>query len=316
MPRNNSDADELIDWLSALGDVTRLRILRLLAQEELGVGELARIIQTPQSTVSRHLKVLLESGWVAKRPVGTASMYRFDESAVEEDAGELWRIAKKRLEESGRFRGDASRLQEVLAERRTDSKAFFGRIGSEWDQLRNELFGDRFTTDALLAFIEPNWIVADLGCGTGNAAEQLAPLVKKVIAVDREPAMLDAAKNRLERYENIEFRRGELTKLPLENNEVDAALVFLVMHHVEQPVEAVREIARALKPGGVMMLVDMVAHSREEYRHTMGHLHLGFSEEEVRGWADAAGLHDTRYVRLRPDIASQGPGLFVATLRK
>lgn len=308
---------DLTQWLNALSDPARLRILRVLEREELGVGELARVLQMPQSTVSRHLKLLSESGWLVRRPAGTATLYRFVGDSIDEDARQLWIVARNRLMRFRSFDDDSERLRQVLAERAaTDSRAFFGRIGGEWDALRSELFGDRFTFEALVAMLSPDWVVADLGCGTGNVAELLAPVVKKVIAIDREPAMLDAARKRLKGVGNVEFRAGDLMKLPLKDREVDAAVVVLVMHHVDHPADAVREIARAVKSSGVIMIVDMVAHDRASYRHTMGHKHLGFSEKDVRGWAVAAGLTDVRFIRLRPDMQSKGPGLFVTKMRR
>jgi ArsR family transcriptional regulator len=306
----------LLNRLTTLNDAARLRILRLLDSEELSVGELARALQLPQSTVSRHLKLLHDGGWIIKRSEGTASLYRLSESSLEAPAREMWTLARSQLDTTPTFEHDDACLAEVLAERRTDSRAFFGRVGGEWDHLRGELFGESFTTEALLGLVRSDWIVADLGCGTGNAAEHLAPFVKKVIAVDREPAMLDAARKRLASCGNIEFRRGELDQLPLKDAEVDAALVFLVLQHLEHPERAIAEIARSLKPGGLVLIVDMVAHDRESYRHTMGHRHLGFDERAVKAWAKSAGLSDVRFRRLRPDTHAKGPGLFVATMSK
>jgi SAM-dependent methyltransferase len=306
----------LLNRLTTLNDAARLRILRLLDQEELSVGELARSLQLPQSTVSRHLKLLYDGGWIIKRSEGTASLYRLSESSLDSAARDLWMLARAQLDTTPTFEHDDTRLAEVLAERRTDSKSFFGRVGGEWDHLRRELFGESFTTDALLGLLPSDWVVADLGCGTGNAAEQLAPYVKKVIAVDREPAMLDAARKRLAGLANVEFRQGELTHLPLKSNEVDAALVFLVLQHIEEPELAIKNIARTLKPGGSLLIVDMHTHDRESYRHTMGHRHLGFDERTVKSWAKHAGFGDVHYHRLRPDTQAKGPGLFAATLRK
>src|SRR6185503_13581302 len=116
--------------------------------------------------------------------------------------------------------------------------------------------------------------------------------------------------------DNIEFRQGDVLDLPLKNEEVDAALVVLVLHHLQEPTDAVKEIARALKRGGMLLIVDMVTHDRASYRHTMGHVHLGFDEKQVRAWAKAAGLKFVRYQRLRPDTQSTGPDTFVATMRK
>jgi ArsR family transcriptional regulator len=306
----------LLRSLACLGDMARLRLLRLVAREELSVGELAKVLQLPQSTVSRHLKLLHEAEWIIRRSAGTASLYWMDREALDPDARALWDVVRTQLGASPALEEDDHRLAEVLAERSTDSKAFYERIVGEWDRLREELFGEAFCNEALLDFLDPNWVVADLGCGTGGMAELLAPAVRTVIAVDREPAMLDAARERLECFANVEYLRGDVTDLPIDDDAADAALVSLVMVSVSDPVTAVREVARILRPGGPALFVDMVAHDRESYRHTMGHQHLGFDEADVRQWAEAAGLTGARYRRLRPDMAAKGPGLFVATMRK
>ena len=302
-------------WTAALGGLIRLRLLRLAEREELGVGELARILQLPQSTVSRHLKLLLEGGWVGKRSEGTTSLYSLTASTLPESAARLWELARAQLPEETR-RDDDERLAGVLAERRTDSRTFFGRLGGEWDSLRRELFGASFTGDALAGLLDPAWCVADLGCGTGDASERLAPLVRRVVAVDREPAMLDAARRRLAGLANVEFRQGELHALPLRDGEVDAAVIFLVLHHVADVAAAVGEAARTLRPGGRVLVVDMVRHDREAYARTMGHQHLGFYEADARSWARAGGLQLLRWVRLRPDPAGKGPALFSALLSR
>jgi ArsR family transcriptional regulator len=307
----------LLSWLGALNDLARLRVLRLIAEQELSVGEVAKALQLPQSTVSRHLKLLLESGWIAKRSEGTASLYRMAAEALDPGALELWQVARNQLGSSPTFQDDDHRLAGVLAERRTDSRAFFGRIGGEWDHLRRQLFGEAFTNEALLGLLGDDLVVADLGCGTGEASERLAPFVKKIIAIDREPAMLDAARKRLADFGNIEFRQGDLAALPLRAGEVDAAMAFLVLVHLREPEKAVFEVSRTLKDGdGRLLIVDLVAHDRQSFRHTMGHEHLGFHEKQVRKWAKAADLADVRYRRLRPDTDSKGPGLFMATMRK
>ncbi len=310
------DTLPLLDRFNTLSDMARLRILRLLDKHELSVGELARAIQLPQSTVSRHLKMLHTGRWVIKRSQGTASLYCLVEEALDDEARALWQLSRKQLGAGATLEDDDSRLAEVLAERREDSKSFFGRLGGEWDGLRNDLFGHHFTPEALLAFIDSEWTIADLGCGTGNAAEFLAPCVKKIIAVDREQAMLDAARKRLEAFDNIDFRQGDLTALPIGDGEINAAVVSLVLHYFEDPGAVIIDIARTLKPRGELVIVDMVPHDRESYRHTMGHEHLGFDEAEVARWADAAGLGSPTYRRLRPDTHAKGPGLFVATMRK
>jgi SAM-dependent methyltransferase len=313
--RESSKVPAPLNWLATLGDLARVRVLRLLEGRELSVGELSKAMQLPQSTVSRHLKVLLDNHWVSKRIEGTASMYRMSSDQLEQGASELWALTRKQIGDVATLREDDARLEAVLSQRRTDSKAFFGRIGGDWDKLRRDLFGQSFTGEAMLDLLDPGWVVADIGCGTGNATEVVAPFVRKVIAIDREPAMLEAARERLGSQKNIEFRAGDLRELPIDDNEVDAAMSFLVLVYVQQPSLAINEMARIVRPGGVVMVVDLVPHDRESYRATMGHLHLGFDEKQVKLWARSAGLKDVRYRRLRPDTSSKGPGLFVATMR-
>ena len=165
-----SDSPPLLDQLHTLNDMARLRMLRLLSRHELSVGELSRALQLPQSTVSRHLKLLHTGHWVIKRSEGTASLYCVVEDALDDPARQLWRIAREQIGDGPALADDDSRLAEILAERREDSATFFGRVGSEWDHLRHDLFGQQFTSEGLIAFVSNTWIVADLGCGTGNAA--------------------------------------------------------------------------------------------------------------------------------------------------
>jgi len=302
--------------LGALGDAARLRILRLLSSEELTVGELAKALQLPQSTISRHLKVLHDGGWTVKRAEGPASLFRVVVESLDSGAASLWSAARDQMGDVASLGEDDARLREVLAERRADSRSFFGRVGGEWDHLREQLFGPDFTSAALLGLIPTEWTVADLGCGTGNAAELLAPLVKKVIVVDREPAMLAAARKRLAGQGNVEFRKGDLLDPPLRRNEVDAGLFFLVLHHLESPQEAIAATARGLRSRGAILIVDMMRHDRVAWRHTMGHRHLGFTENDVRRWADESKLTLERFARLRADTTARGPALFAAMLRR
>lgn len=302
--------------LGTLGDPTRLRLLRLLERRELGVGELARAVRLPQSTVSRHLKLLFEAALLEKRSEGTATIYLLPEAGVDPDAAELWRITRDRLGASPDFDEDDARLAEVLAERKTASRDFFGRVGGDWDRLREELFGDRFVAPALLGLVDPAWVVADIGCGTGEASELLAPCVRSVVAIDRETGMLEAARARLSETRNVAFRQGDLVAIPARNGEFDAAVLILVLHHVADPVASLREIARTLVSGGRLLVVDMVAHAHEEYRSTMGHEHLGFTESAIAGYAKSAGFAECRWRRLRPATDRKGPGLFAAALRR
>jgi ArsR family transcriptional regulator len=155
--------------------------------------------------------------------------------------------------------------------------------------------------------------VGDLGCGTGQLTATLAPFVGRVIAVDASAAMLQAARKRLQGFENVELRRGDLEALPIDDARLDAATLALVLHHLPEPGRALAEVGRVLKPRGRLLIVDMLPHDRENYRQQMGHVWLGFSDDHVRRILDESGFGDVRIVPLSPDPKSKGPGLFVAT---
>jgi SAM-dependent methyltransferase len=307
---------QVIDRLAALSDMVRLRILRLLEAEALSVGEVAKVVQLPQSTVSRHLKVLAEAEWVVRRSEGTATFYRLLMDDLAREARTLWLAVREQIPGTYEVEEDQRRLRSVLAERRTDSLSFFGRYAGEWDHLRTELFGAGFTSLALLSLLRRDWTVADLGCGTGNASELLAPVVERVVAVDVSGPMLEAARERLKDAANVTFVEAGAERLPVADQSVDAAVAVLVLHHIAEPGMFLREARRVLRGsrgGGRLLIVDMVAHDRDEYRHTMGHQHLGFSKDSVTSLFGAAGFVDVNYRELPGDGEAKGPGLFVAT---
>ncbi|PIE20320.1 MAG: ArsR family transcriptional regulator [Proteobacteria bacterium] len=306
--------DSIFAQMGLLSDPTRARILRVLEREELGVGELSRVLQLPQSTVSRHLKALLLHGWIERRAEGASSRVRMSREAPTAEATELWTLVRDDPSCARGAAEDRVRLEDLIALRQVDSRAFFGRVAARWDALRDELFGDGFTLPALTALLPPSWTVVDLGCGTGEALARLAPSVARVIGVDQEASMIEAARARLAGRDNVELVEAGLSAVPLPDALADAALLVLVLHHLPEPAEALREARRLLRPGGALVVVDMVAHDRGEYRQTMGHLHLGFSAEGITALAAAAGLtlDDLRQLPAVPD--AQGPALFVARL--
>lgn len=303
----------ILDHLASLADATRSRLLLLLDRHELTVSELCSITQLPQSTVSRHLKALGDSGWVAARAEGTSNVYTLTRDDLDAGARRLWPIVREQVGTSAAAAQDQRRLQAAIAERRTKSQEFFASSAGQWDRMRDELFGDRFHLAALAAFADADATVADLGCGTGQVSVVLAPFVDHVIAVDGSAAMLQAAKRRLQAFDNVELRRGDLESLPIDDGRVDAATLMLVLHHVPEPAKAVAEAARILKPGGKAIVVDMLPHDREHYRQQMGHVWLGFGETQIVRLLADAGLTHPRVVALAPDARAKGPGLFVAT---
>ena len=306
----------ILDHLSALADTTRSRILLLLDRHALTVTELCGVLQLPQSTVSRHLKALADSGWISARAEGTSNVYAMSRDDVDASARRLWALVREQVGTTPAALNDQRRAQTVLAERRTKSQEFFSSSAGQWDRVRDDLFGERFHLAALPAFADSEWTVGDLGCGTGQLTAALAPFVRRVIAIDASAAMLQAARKRLHSLDNVELRRGDLEALPIDDARLDAATLALVLHHLPEPDRALAEVARVLKPRGRLLMVDMLPHDRESYRQQMGHVWLGFSDEHVRRILDESGFHDVRIVPLSPDPKSKGPGLFVATAKR
>ena len=309
-------APAILDHLASLADTTRSRLLLLLDRHELTVSELCGITQLPQSTVSRHLKALADSGWIAARAEATSNVYTLTRDDLDAGARRLWQLVREQVGSTPAAAQDQRRLQATIAARRTKSQEFFASSAGQWDRVRDELFGDRFHLAALAAFADAGASVADLGCGTGQVSAALAPFVQHVIAVDGSAAMLQAAKRRLQAFDNVELRRGDLETLPIDDGRVDAATLMLVLHHVPEPANALKEAARILKSGGKAIVVDMLPHDREHYRQQMGHVWLGFSEAQIARLLEEAGFTQVRVVALAPDARAKGPGLFVATGEK
>jgi ArsR family transcriptional regulator len=266
--------------------------------------------------VSRHLKVLAELGLAVIRSEGTSNWYRMPAREFDPALRRLWLAIREEVADSPAARRDALRLQPILARRHLASQRFFASSAGQWDKLRGELFGDRSELLALPALFEESWTVGDLGCGTGHLTAVLAPFVRRVIGVDESDAMLASARERTRTLSNVELRSGGLEDPPLRRGELDAALLLLVLHHSPAPGRVLAAIHRALKPGGKLLLVDMLPHEHTEYREQMGHQWLGFSEPELRGWLETAGFETMRCVALQPEPKAKGPPLFALTAAK
>ena len=311
---STASASILLDSLSALNDSARLRILRILEQHELSVGEISDVIQLPQSTASRHLKQLLDAGFVSRRTIGTTGLYRIA-SEMAKEVEDLWNITVANSSCLPETEEDSNRLLAVLSQRHSDSRSFFQNVGSDWESIRKDLFGSDFTSIALLSLLDQSTRVVDIGCGIGNAANIIAPFVQEVTGIDRESEMVEQATKRPGAASNVSFQIGDATNLPLEDNSVDVALFCLVLHHIQQATDAVREASRVVSKGGKILIIDMQSHNRDEYKHTMGHEHLGFSEDEVKEIAESTCCSVVNYHKLPPRVQTKGPSLFVAVLR-
>jgi ArsR family transcriptional regulator len=295
--------------MELLADPTRLRLLRALERRELSVLELCEVLALPQSTVSRHLKALSAAGWVGSRRQGTQGLYAWANDAAA-GARKLWALARAELEGWSVAVQDAKRLEAVLA-RRDGARRFFAGAAGAWDELRSRVYGRGFGNEALLALLPPSWTVADLGCGTGALTAALAPRVRKVVAVDRSAAMLQAARRRTEGLRNVELHEADLAQLPLPRASCDAALLVLVLAYQEDPDPALAEAHRILRPGGRLVVVDVIRHGDEELRRRMGQVHPGFEAEDLTTRFRAAGFIAAAARTLPPEPGASGPGLVV-----
>ncbi len=305
--------DALRGWMEQLAEPTRLRILRALEKQELSVLELCEALALPQSSVSRHLKVLSASGWLASRRSGTQSLYGWADDLVP-GARRLWLLAREETDGWPVLRQDAERLSGVKS-RKDEAQRFFAGAAGAWDRLRAEVYGVRVGTEALLALLPCEWTVADLGCGTGALAAELAPRVRKVVAVDQSAEMLRAARKRLGRRRNVEIHEGRLEALPLADASCDAAALVLVLSYLCDPGAALREAARIVRPGGRLVVVEAKRHGDEELRRRIGQLSPGFDEAGLRSLFPAE-LADVSCRTIPPDPGAKGPGLVVASARR
>jgi ubiquinone/menaquinone biosynthesis C-methylase UbiE/DNA-binding transcriptional ArsR family regulator len=303
--RTGSKAEDLIELLRTMADPIRLRLVRLLESQStngggagggLSVGELGEILKLPQSTVSRHLKTLADAHLADARRDGTSTLY----TIARRDGGattQLRQLARSHLDHDALAKADSQRLTAVLRKREPASESFFGKHAPQWDQLRAQWFGDTFHLEALLALLNPHWTIADLGTGTGAMLPLLSPHVQKIIAVDPSPAMLKAARARIkdQHLANVELRQGSVEALPIEKASVDVALLALVLAYTIDPAAALSEIKRILKPGGILLIVDLQPHNVDLFRKELNHRWMGFAQEQLHGWLKEAGFVHVRW---------------------
>lgn len=305
----------ILPQLDLFADPVRARLLLLLEPQELSVGEIGEVLQAQQPTVSRHLKALADAGWVSSRAEGTSRLYRAAPQGRSPAMAELWRLVAGEVAESPDARRDAERVRHVLA-RRHGRGDFFATSAGQWDALRTEFFGARVELLPLLGLLDPSWVVGDLGCGTGHLSLALAPFAARVVGVDGSQSMLGVARARLAGIDNVELRHGDLGTLPVADGELDLALLSVVLSYADAPAAVLREAARALRPGGRIVLVDLRPHEQVELRQRFGQQWQGFDPATVTRWLVEAGFHDVRVAPVPAEPSPRGPLLFVASGRR
>jgi ArsR family transcriptional regulator len=295
-------ASQAVDVLRAAGEPTRLRILALLAREELAVLELCRVLDQSQPRVSRHLKLLAEAGLVERFPDGAWVFYRLVGAG---QAGELVSevLARTDVGDPVLVR-DAEQLDSVRAERATEAGEYFARNAARWDEIRSLYVSETAVEEAILkaAGQGPFKRLVDLGSGTGRMLTLLAPHAATAVGLDLSQQMLNVARNHVAeaRLERCELRHGDIfgTRLPAES--ADLVVVHQVLHYLADPAAAVKEAARVVATGGKLIIVDFAPHTLEFLREQHQHRRLGFSEPEMGRWLAEAGLSKVRVAALPP----------------
>ncbi len=278
--------------LRAVADPTRLRLLALLAEEELSVNELLEITQLGQSRISTHLGQLQEAGLLQSRREGKRTFYRTNSRAEQTclDAVQLGIKAAIELPEAA---SDRSSLRRIVMLRDNQAQVYFNQIAGRFDRSYGpgrswQAFGH------LLLRILPPLVIADLGSGEGLVSELLARQAKKVIAVDNSEKMVlfGAEKARRNGLANLEFRLGDLEHPPIEPKSVDLAILSQALHHAKDPAEAVKSAARILKSNGQIVVLDLREHSFAQARELYGDTWLGFRDGQLQQWLEQAGFID------------------------
>jgi ArsR family transcriptional regulator len=276
--------------LRALSDPTRLRIIALLEKDELSVNELQEITRMGQSRISTHLGLLLDSGLVESRREGKRTFYKLAPTP-NGTAGEFIQLAIRGAKELAEHGGDQVNLKRILNRRREQAQVYFNQIAGRFDRVYGpgrswQAFGQ------LLLRLLPPLVVADLGSGEGLLSELLARRCKKVIAVDNSEKIVafGAAKARKNGLKNLEFRLGDLQNPPVEPDSVDLVVLSQALHHAEKPAEAIAAARCILKPGGQLVLLDLLKHKFEQAHQLYGDRWLGFAESDLHQWFEQAGF--------------------------
>ena len=275
-------------YFKALADETRLRILNLLRQHELNVNEIIHVLQMGQSRISRHLKILSNSGLLASRRDGLWIFYR----VVENGAGrEFVDAIAYLLTQQPIFVADLQRCQHILQERTRETAHFFDLIAKDWERMKHDLIGELDLGNEIGRRLYHCNVAVDLGCGTGDLLPFLKAKAQQVIGVDNSPKMLEKARARFsDGLAGIEFRIGEVIHLPMGDSEADAVVINMVLHHLSTPTQVIEEIARVLRVNGQLIVSDFAKHRNELLQTEYGDRWLGFTEIEMSKWLTRSGF--------------------------
>ena len=295
-PETSSPAPQhlpLAELFQALADPSRLRIVALLRSMELSVGELAQVLGQSQPRVSRHVRILADSGLIDRHKEGSWVFLALTGGPRTET---LIDLIDQWLDSGSRalFDADAKRLAAVRADRAEAAARYFAAHAEAWDTIRSLHVPESAVEKAIAAALSdrPLGTLLDIGTGTGRMIELLGPDAAQALGVDRSSEMLRVARVKLDKagIADASLRQADMYALPLGASSADSIIIHQVLHYAQSPAAAIAEAARVLRPDGRLLVVDFAAHEREDLRSTDAHLRLGFSDEAIGGWFAAAGL--------------------------
>lgn len=309
----------MLQAMRLAAETTRLRILLLLEKEELSVAELQEILATGQSTISTHLAQLKQGQLVEDRRTGKSTLYRL--RAPEGQAGkrmdELMNLLRHSAAELGEARDDAAALQLTLRKRQEKMRAYFDQMAGKFGKQYVPGRSWQALTEMLLA-LQPPMVIADLGAGEGSLAQLLARRARQVIAVDNSDKMVEfgAALAGKHQLANLEYRKGDLEALPIDDAGVDLALFSQSLHHAQHPGRAVSEAFRILRPGGRIAVLDLQRHHFEQARDLYADLWLGFTQVELTAFLNSAGFVDIQTSLVHRELEAPHFETVLATAQK
>jgi ubiquinone/menaquinone biosynthesis C-methylase UbiE/DNA-binding transcriptional ArsR family regulator len=306
--------EELLAGLKAVAETTRIRILFALSHGELNVSELTFILGQSQPRVSRHLKLMTESGLLARHKEGNWVLFRLRQEGL---GGALARALVDML--PGKdidLSGDLTRLEEVKQQRQALATAYFSANANSWSELRSLHVDESNVEAAIQAMIGSTNIgtIVDLGTGTGRILELFAKQATQLYGIDSSRDMLAIARANFE-HQNLrhaQLRQADVFELPLTDAMADVVTIHQVLHFLDEPLKALSEARRILKPNGKVLVVDFAPHDLEELREQHAHRRLGISAEQMTAWLNRANLVLERHEVLDPPWLKSRKGLTVS----
>jgi ubiquinone/menaquinone biosynthesis C-methylase UbiE len=279
---------ESLFYFKALADETRIRLFNILLNHEMSVNDLVNLMGMGQSRISRHLKILTDSGIIQCRRDGIWAFFSVSKAGKEKRFVDAIRFL---FDDEPELADDLKKAETVIDNRKKKSKQFFNKIAHKWDDLKQQIIGDFDLNGTILKHVKRCAYAVDMGCGTGTLLRRLKDLSDFTVGVDSSPQMLEQAR-KLFTAENgsIELRLGELEHLPIGDNQADYVIISMVLHHIPAPEKTIAEAARILKSNGRLIIADFEKHQDEEMREKYGDRWLGFSTEEIKTYLSDNGF--------------------------